>query len=292
MRVTDSMISDLARTSVGNARDRALETQRVASTGIRVEKPSDDPTAAAFGRRKEAEQSRIDAMVKAAKAGALALNSTDDGLSHIDDLLARAQELAVQAANATTSAADRVTLGNEIASLRGAILAVANSQVDGHFVMGGMKQDTPPFDASGTFVGDRTAPTIDVAPGIRVATSVSAGEVLAPAGGLDVPDALARLATALSTNDVAGIRTGIDDMGTATQQVSGARGALGVSSSTLEMASSVGTAMSDRAKEARSAAVEADAYDSISALTTAQTALQQAVAIAAKLPLPGLAQKS
>ena len=52
MRVSDSMISDLARTSVASARDRALSTQRVASSGIRVEKPSDDPTAAALGRRK------------------------------------------------------------------------------------------------------------------------------------------------------------------------------------------------------------------------------------------------
>lgn len=292
MRVSDSMISDLARTSVASARDRALSTQRVASSGMRVEKPSDDPTAAALGRRKTSEQARIAAMMKSADAGALALNSIDDGLSHVDDLLARAQELAIQAANATTSAADRATLGAEVSSLRDAILAVANTQVDGHYVMGGMRQDAAPYDASGTFVGDRTAPTIEVAPGIRVATSVAAGNVLSPTGGLDVPAALRRLTTALATNDVVGIRTGIDDLTTATQQVSSARGALGVSQSSLQQAVALGGRMSDRANEVRSGAIEADAYDAISALTKAQTALQQAVSIAARLPLPGLAQKT
>jgi flagellin-like hook-associated protein FlgL len=131
-----------------------------------------------------------------------------------------------------------------------------------------------------------------VAPGIRVPTSVSAGEVLSPTTGLDIPSALARLTVALRTNDVVGIRAGIDDITTATQQVSGARGTLGVSQSSLQLAVSLGARMNDRADEARSAAVEADAYDAISDLTKSQTALQQAVSIAARLPLPGLAQKA
>ncbi len=292
MRVTDSMISELARSSVADARDRALSAQRVASTGIRVEKPSDDPAGAALGRRKTSEMARADAMVKSANAGQLSLSSVDDGLSHVDDLLARASELAVQAANATTSAGDRASLGSEISSLRDQILAVANTQVDGKYVMGGMRQDTPPFDATGAFVGDRTSPTIEVAPGVRMPTSISAGEVLAPVGGLDVPAALARLSSALGSNDIVAIRAGIDDITTATQQVSTGRGSLGVAQNALMMAASLGAAVKDQANQVRAGAVEADAYDSISALTTAQSALQQAVAIAAKLPLPGLAEKT
>ena len=80
--------------------------------------------------------------------------------------------------------------------------------------------------------------------------------------------------------------------GATTFQVAPATPSSGPVNQQFAISGTVGTAMSDRAKEARSAAVEADAYDSISALTTAQTALQQAVAIAAKLPLPGLAQKA
>ena len=56
----------------------------------------------------------------------------------------------------------------------------------------------------------------------------------------------------------------------------------------LKMATRAGVI---HAREVRSAAVEADAYDSISELTQAQSALERAVAIASRLPLPGLAQK-
>ena len=291
MRVTDSMITELARSSVADARDRALSAQRVASTGIRVEKPSDDPTAAAIGRRKAAEQARVAGMVQAATRGKSTLDSVDDGLSHVDELLARVQELAIQAANDTASAQDRASLAPEVKALREQILAVANTRIDGKCVMGGMQQDVAPFDASGAFVGDRTVPTIEVAPGVRAPTSVSAGDVFTPAGGLDVLGALDRLATALGGNDIAGIRTGIDDVTTATAQVSAARGALGVSQGTMTMAVSLGEAMKVRISEVHANAVEADAYDAISALTTTQTALQQAVSIASRLPLPGLAQK-
>jgi hypothetical protein len=37
--------------------------------------------------------------------------------------------------------------------------------------------------------------------------------------------------------------------------------------------------------------VEADAFDALSELARAQSVLEQAVAIAAKLPIPGLAQR-
>lgn len=292
MRVADSMIESLARSSVAEARDRALSAQRVASSGLRVERPSDDPVAAAVGRRKAAEHARALGMAKGAQAASLALDSIDDSLSHGSDLLARARELAVQAANDTTTASDRASLAKEVSSLRDALMAVANTQVEGRWVMGGLAQDRAPFDAMGVFVGDRTAPTLEVAPGVRVPTSVAAGEVFAPAGGVDVPAALDRLATALAGNDVVGIRAGIDEVAKAGDQVATARGSLGVAQSTLRMAVELGGRVADRAAEARSGAVEADAYDTLSALTSAQTALQQAVSIAARLPLPGLAQKT
>lgn len=292
MRVTDSMIAELNRSSVAAARERTVRAQGAASSGMRVEKPSDDPRAAAFARRKLNEEARIEAMLHTANTGVFALQVVDDSLAHIGEMMDRARELAIQAANATTAPSDRVLLSAEIASLRDAMIASANTRVDGKYVMGGLREDAPPFDAAtGAFTGDRTVREVEVAPGVRVATSVAAGEVLAPAGGLDVPAALERLRVALATNDVAGIRAGIDDAAAASEQVNGARGAVGLSIQSFDQATALGTRMRDHAREARAQAVEADAYDSISELTQAESALQRAVAIASRLPLPGLAQK-
>lgn len=292
MRVTDSMITELARTSVASARERALNAQRVASSGMRVEKPSDDPAAAAHARRASSQEARVKAMLDTADASKLGLDAIDSGLSQVGDLLARARELTVQASNDTLSASDRASLATEVSSLRDAVLGVANTQVDGKYVLGGMKQDTPPFDASGAFVGDRTVPTVEVADGVRVPTSVTAGDALAPAGGVDIPAMLSTLATALSRNDVATVRSTLDALDTASTQVSTARSSVGTSQDAMQLASSLGTRMRDHLVQVRSNDVEADTVDALTALTTSQTALQQAVAIASKLPLPGLAQRS
>jgi flagellar hook-associated protein 3 FlgL len=280
MRVTDSMLSELTRSGLAAARERASEAQRVASSGLRVEKPSDDPAASAVGRRATNEIGRIDAMLETSDVGAFALSVADDTYAHMSELAMRAKELAVQAANETLSAVDRTGIATEIASLRGSMLAAANTRVDGKYVLGGLREDAAPFDAAGAFVGDRS-----------VRTSVPAGEVLAPAAGVDVLAALGRLETSLRANDVAGIRTGIDEIGGAEEQILSARSELGASTQRLDQARSLATRLRDAANVRRASAVEADAFDALSELARAQSVLEQAVAIAAKLPVAGLAQR-
>jgi flagellar hook-associated protein 3 FlgL len=291
MRVTDSMLSQLTRSGLAAARERAASAREVASTGMRVDKPSDDPTSAALGRRKQNELDRIEAMLRTANVGAFALVVVDDTFAQMSELAARAKELAVQAANATLSASDRAGLASEVASLRESMLALANTRVDGKYVLGGLREDAPPFDAAGAFTGDRNAREVEVAPGVRVATSVPVGEVLAPGGGLDVLASLDRLGAAMRANDVPGIQTGIAEIAVAEEQILSGRVQVGTSTQRLEQAQSLATRLRDSTREVRANAVEADAFDSLTELTRSQTVLDQALTIAAKLPLPGLAQR-
>jgi flagellin-like hook-associated protein FlgL len=159
-------------------------------------------------------------------------------------------------------------------------------------VLGGLREDAPPFDpTTGAFVGDRSQREVEVAPGVRVATSVPAGEVLAPSGGLDVLAALDQLHTALMTNNLTNIQQGIDDIGVAEDQINAGRAEAGAYTQRLEQAQALATRLKDATNESRSQAVEADVYDSLSELSRTQTIFEQAIAIAAKLPLPGLAQR-
>jgi hypothetical protein len=132
---------------------------------------------------------------------------------------------------------------------------------------------------------------VEVAPGVRVSTSVPAGEVLAPVGGLDVLASLDRLGAAMRANDVPGIRTGIDEMVVVEEQILSGRVQVGTSTQRLEQAQSLATRLRDSTREVRANAVEADAFDALTELTRSQTVLDQALTIAAKLPLPGLAQR-
>lgn len=290
MRVTDNMMSELQRSGVANARRRALEAQRVAQTGKRVEAPSDDPAAAAAARRRLAETERVRAMSRAAEGGVTGLDLVDGVLDSMSDAVAQARQLAVEAANGTLGAGERAQIGEQIAALRASVLGMTSTRVDGRYVLNGMREDATPYDAAGTFVGDRNVREVEVAPGHRVPQSLAIGDVLSPAGGTDVLGALEALRVALATNDVAGIQTGIGAMETSTEQLADARGQVGTLMASMEMAKSLDDRLEQRLVAETSALVDADPFEAFSELQLASQALEQAVTIASRLPLSGLVQ--
>jgi flagellar hook-associated protein 3 FlgL len=291
VRITDTHFSDLERRSITRAKAELARAQETASTGLRVVRPSDDPVASAIARRQRNAATHAETLRRASETGRASLEAAEGALSAMSDVLTRVQELAIQAANGTLSAADRRSMASEIDSLRVSLLARANEQVDGQYVLGGLRSDTAPYDvATGAFVGDRTVRTLELAPGFAVPVSVAAGEVLSPPAGVDVPLALESLRDALMADDVVGIRAGIDDARSGLEQVLDARASVGASMASFEQAGAVALRARDTAREAVSNAVEADAFDALSSLVRAQTALERAITLAARLPPEGLAQ--
>jgi flagellin-like hook-associated protein FlgL len=99
------------------------------------------------------------------------------------------------------------------------------------------------------------------------------------------------MGAAMRANDVPGIQTGIAEIAVAEEQILSGRVQVGTSTQRLEQAQSLATRLRDSTREVRANAVEADAFDALSELTRSQTVFDQAVTIAAKLPLQGLAQR-
>lgn len=290
MRVSDSMVSDLARQGVGAARSRALAAQRVATTGKRVEVPSDDPAAAAAARRRLAETERIRGMMRTAENGITGLDVVDAAYAHMGELAEVARAIAVQGANGTLTARERAELSVQIGGLRSSLLAATSERVDGRYVLNGMREDAPPYDATGTFVGDRNVREVEVSPGYRVAQTVAVGDVLSPTSGTDVLASMEALRVALAADDIAGIRAGIDAMRASTDQIAEARSHTGTLMASMEMARSLGERLELRLVSETSALLDADPFSSLSELEASRQALEQAVSIAARLPMPGLVQ--
>ena len=292
MRVTDSMIAENARLGVASARERNLEAQRAASTGVRVDQPSDDPVAAGLARRRKGDELRATQMQRAADFGATRLQSTDATYEAIGGVLDRIRELAIQGSNATLSASDRSALAVEVGGLRDQAIALANTQLDGRFLLAGMVDDVAPFNGvTGAFVGDRNVQQLEVAPGVRSDVSVPGGDVLSPVAGVDMFATLETLRLALAANNPAATQATIADLVTSIEQVSQGRAQSGVAMEGVEMARSVSKRIQDAARVDYATLMEVDTFDALSELNRADTLLQQAVSIAARLPLPGLAQQ-
>lgn len=291
MRITDGMVSEASRAALQRARLKVFNASQVASTGVRVEKPGDDPSAAGRARRLREEGARLEATMQAADKGRRGLDAVDDTLAHFSDIFTEARALAVQGGNDTIGATERGLIADQIAGLRADLLQSTATRFDGRYILNGVGEDQPPYDAAGNFVGQRALRSVEASAGHFVATGIAIGDVLSPVAGTDAFAELTALETALRTNNSAGIAAGINSMRDIGIRVADARGDVGNRMMSFDLAYALGQRLSDRTQADLTQTVDADVFDALTELQRSQTALEQALSIAAKLPIPGLAQR-
>lgn len=283
MRVTNRMTFDQAQAQMMAARDRAMQAQQQVTTGMRVDHPGDDPAAAGVMVSQGIAIQRLDTIDKTTSSAQGEVQTADGALQSVSTLLARAQQLAVQLGSDTYSAAERSAGANEITSISSQIVQLMNTQVAGRYIFGGTKDNAPPFDASGNYVGDQGVRQIEIAPGLLQASSIRADVALkGSGGGVDVFGALATLSTALANNDGAGIRSAIGGLDTSTDQVAAALTTTGGILSAFDSAQQIGSVAKDSAQKVLSAQSEADIFEATSNLTLAQQSLQASLAVTAQ----------
>ncbi|MGE0790447.1 MAG: flagellar hook-associated protein FlgL [Sandaracinaceae bacterium] len=284
MRVTDSMFNELNQRGLTARREDVFETTRIASSGLRVEKPSDDPVAASGARAAQGRQKRAETASRVSSDAIDRLNHVDGVLDGVGSSISRARELAVLGANDHLNADDRHDLATEVAELRKQVLAMANTQVEGEHVFGGLAVDRAPFDAAGAYQGDAALRELELGPGVRIPTQVSGQEAFAAPGGVNVFDVLDRLEAALQANDGAGVHDLLGDLDTASSQIAHARSAGGAAQQSLMQARAAAERTMDEAQQRRSALTEADPVSAFTDLIRAQEALRTALSIAQQLP--------
>lgn len=286
MRVSDSMFNDLAVANLTARRAEQFEAQKVAQTGLEVDKPSDDPVAAAGARGARSQERRADTVYQGAGEALDRLQAVDGVLGEANGVITRAFEVALLGANDTLTADDRATLAQEVAVLRDQLLALANTEIDGEHIFGGLATDRDPFDGDGLFVGSTTLREMEVGPGVRVSTMVSGQEAFD--SGVNAFAVLDQLEERLLADDGAGVHDLIASIQAAGEQVAHVRSAGGATQRSLLQARAVAERTRDEAIYRRSNLVDANPVEAFTELVRAQGALQQALAIAQQLPPPSL----
>src|SRR6185369_1472631 len=164
MRLSTANSYDATIATLQRRQQEMSDAQVQLTTGKRVNRASDDPTAAARAERARATQSRADAGKRAADASQNAMQLTESALGDASDLLQQARESLVAAGNGSYSDADRSTLATKLTELRRQLLSVANrTDGAGTYLFGGQGAATPPFvdTAAGVQIGvasDETLP--------------------------------------------------------------------------------------------------------------------------------------
>src|ERR1700709_2475758 len=181
MRITNNMVSDRVLADLQARYGAMADTQLQISTGRSVNKPSDDPTAAARERLRLSELSGIKGSQSSVAGAQSALNASESSMEGVRSVLSRANELALAGANGSLSQADRITIANEIDQLIKSAKDSMNTKVGDTYIFSGTKSDVAPYaDASGdTYQGDGGALLRDGGAGVVLQTNPS----FVPAGG-------------------------------------------------------------------------------------------------------------
>lgn len=164
-RISTAHAYDSALNNLMLRQDNLTQTQEQMTSGKRVIKASDDPTAAARAERARALEDRTTASEKAVNASANAMTLTESALGDAGDLLQQARELLVGAGDASYSDAERASKADALKAIRDQLLSVANRpDGQGGYVFSGQGSGGAPFvDKPGGVAFQGTGGQVNVA---------------------------------------------------------------------------------------------------------------------------------
>jgi flagellar hook-associated protein 3 FlgL len=305
VRVTGQVQTNNA---IGFMRQRSGElarAQQQVSSGVRVERPSDDPAAFPALSQFKAAAGRLDTFAQNAGDATATLNASVSALQDVNNLLVRARQIALEGADSAAAAdpAARAALAVEVDGLLDQALRSANGRPDGKTVFAGTALDTPPFrvatvDAQGrpatiAYDGATERARTVTAPGQTIDTRYT-GDAVFQRPGADVFGSLIALRDALrdTTTDGATRAAAFNQrLGDLDSSLGAINDAMGEQASNLATLESIGTLIGDQKLYADTRVGELEGTDFAEAVVRMkelETALQAIYATTVQIVQPGI----
>jgi flagellin-like hook-associated protein FlgL len=151
------------------------KTDEQIATGKRVNRPSDDPVAAARILKLDQEVKRIETYERNAQLANNRLGQEESAISSSVDILQRVRELTVQAGNGSLSANDRLSISSEMKERLQQLAQMANTQdASGEYIFSGFQGGSPAYAKEAgewTYKGDEGQRMLEIDDGVTVAIS-------------------------------------------------------------------------------------------------------------------------
>ena len=187
--------SDLARTSADLAKRQAE-----VSSGRRLSKPSDDPSASSGAIHEHAEMAALDRYAQTADTANGRLSILDSVLSDMLDQLTSAKTTILNARGTNVTDTQRAALADQLTGLRDALFADYGTSFNGNYLFSGQAATTAPYTKNGSgtvssYAGTTATMAVDVDRNTAVTVSVNGDAV---ARGTDSQDLFAALDQAIA----------------------------------------------------------------------------------------------
>jgi flagellar hook-associated protein 3 FlgL len=277
MRVTTHQSTQNALARLQHALRAVDDAQSRASSGLAVERASDDPHASGSIMASGSTLRAIQQYQRNINSAAARIGAEELTLGTLATVLERAKELAVAQANGTADAQTRFTAKAEVDLLIQQALQLANQQHEGEYLFGGDQSGTPPL-TSGAPPFAAVPPTgvrrTEIASAVYIRANHNASDVFLTSG---VMAGLNALAVALGANDQAATAQSIYALDTAIANVQVLTGETGSQASHLEVAGANLAALDTSLRAFKSHLQDVDLERAVSELVARQTAYQAAM---------------
>ncbi|MFD2703196.1 flagellar hook-associated protein FlgL [Paenibacillus shunpengii] len=247
-RVTSNMMSSTLMNNVNRNAKQMNDTQIQMSTGMKINKPSDDPVGITYALRYRTElnsneqyQSNVDSAISW-------LDYTDTVVSQTNEVLQRMREITVTASNGTNPQESLESIRLEVGQLKEQLIEIGNGQLNGKYILNGQTYNQKPYDfpknaegisdTSGfaTSIIDTGNVNYAVGSGIELAVNVNGNVVLGAAGEIDNVFAIAdRLSQALADGKLEDISAELGQIDTRVDKLLAAQAGIGAKMNRVEL---------------------------------------------------------
>jgi flagellar hook-associated protein 3 FlgL len=292
MRVTFDALNRSSAAAIETATERLAEMQRQVATGKRVEKGSDDPSAAAAAVVERGHLAATDVYVAAGDSANSRLMVADTVLSDVVSQISAAQVSVTAARGSTVTPAQRDVRAKELEGIRDAILRDLNTTFEGSYIFGGVASTTAPYSKANNVVsayqGSTQEMSVGIDSGMDVAVALNGESV---ARGSDVDDIFVELDRAIAaarSGDETGLGAASSALQRAFDRTTQTQSRVGTSLKFIDDAKTrLGEAQ--RSSKARlTSLVDANMAEAISGMTQAETVYKAALGAAAQNSRPSL----
>lgn len=203
---TPNILADMQQSQV--SLNTALQQ---VSTGLSVNNPSDNPTAAAAMVENSIESADVDQYTQNVSSTLSTVQTASSVLSSVVNSLTSAVSAGTEGANGTNSTADLQSLASQVEGILNSVVNAANTSVSGSFLFGGTSTTTPyTADASSptgfTYNGNNDINSVAVGDQTSVQVNLPGSQIFSSSSN-NVIGALSSLVTALQSGNTTNIQT-------------------------------------------------------------------------------------
>lgn len=240
MRVSNKMLYNSAVGNLQRNLEKLMDLQEEASSGKRINNPSDDPIGVMKLIDYSTALSKTEQYQRNIDNGVAFLTTTESVIDTAEDIIVRVKELSVTALNAGMSVEERASIAAEVEQLREQVLQMANTRYDNRHIFAGFNINTAPYNSDGSYTGTDSPDgyvEIETGTGSTVAINIPGYEVFGtPSYGTDILGTLSDFKTALENNDTQAIADSMSDLDSAMNQLIDARSVVGARINSLDTA--------------------------------------------------------